>query len=558
MKKKLLILVCIMMMLFGSVLTVSAAETSDSSEPETYHYYYNENAKRYNMYEKYFVYEMSSELDSDRLIAGIYFEDRNSISLIILNDAGVAYSVDELHRPVVKTYEVLEDTGINGADSYYSIGQRVYAININREWNEYTTHSGISYMRMSTNIPYFSTEDEAVNYLKTGDLTGNLNDLTDTDKMEEDSSFAFTGFTADSTGKTGYIKANWTGTTHDDKIDTYKEAKYTVHAGYAFTAQPGQIATIDSNCFDGDIADKGFLQTYNSLKASDDTLFLRYLKVVPYYTIGDGLFGQSYKGKPCTIWLNEDGSIENIDIEDNNGGGGSSLYEYDYDFKLCNFKFGWSSFLFDKTAKLIHWSGSTKDNLIKFNGYKNSFVDVSVLGVDSSGATKEFDFFDIDKYLEEINVHQNSLTTSNSFNVSGKKFNEYMIDYDCQFEGFLKLTPCYKVKDKVYIGTTSLVNIYTGEVSEITKDEDNDDIITPVVPPSDNPDKPVEDIPGIGDIDDITDIVPFFINLIKAFIGGIGEIPQFLNYVFPFLPVEICYMLSLGMIICVVLRVIGR
>lgn len=315
------------MMLFGSVLSVSASEvsinTSAASSVGVTHYCIQDNYTGWSYLSFLESVRTLSVKLSDRtmhyFVSNVplhyqaYFTRYDSDKTLDENLEAAAYNV------ISNQYFLIDDSGsryfsLSDCDYYfYSItimdSSTISECNYTPITYDYSEHVYNSKnMYEDRDILYYILTGTDISF--TGDVSA----------MEEDATFAFTGFTAGSTGKTGHIKANWTGTTHDDKIETYKEAKYTVHAGYAWENPIADAATpvakVESNIFGGDIADKGFLKTYNLLKPENENQYLRYLKVIPYYTIGEGLFGQSYKGLPCTIWLNSDGSIEKV-VNDN-------------------------------------------------------------------------------------------------------------------------------------------------------------------------------------------------------------------------------------------------
>ena len=402
----------------------------------------------------------------------------------------------------------------------------------------------------NTNVPMFDSQEDAEKYYKTGDPSWMLNDYYD--NMKTDETFGLTGFTADNT-----ITASWTGTSHDDVIDTYNQADVGIRPGYAYKSAPGQIAVRGMVIEEYEIANKTFTKLYDELTHSDDTLFLRYLEVIPTYQKES--LGDVYKGKSCWIWFNADGSIEKVenDFADGEHGGGGRSSARDYDFELvdvyCN------TMPFNADARFVCWDETTKDDLIRNYGYKNTYVEIFCEGISSDDVIQKFDCTDLMHTITGkavIYVHRDSSLNGLDFTVAISDLSAFIIESNSSFDfdGLIYITPHYIRGNVDYIGNSTMINLYTNEVTIV---EDPDD------PNPDDPEEPETEeddpeLPEIGDVEDITDVFPYFINLIKIIINSIGCIPKFFGVIFPFLPVEIRYVLSIGFVLALILRLIGR
>ena len=577
MKKKLLIIVSALMMLFGSALTVSAEE-SDTEEtaivkPLEYVELYYEDKKLWldddgTLLKGGYRIEVSIDKQLDTPVYACFIkldskgsEERPWYELYVYDydkqsfESG-SISIGEDSSSIIQ-YNIDKDGNETVAsENVFSILNALwlYAEVVDFDgWRQFDTLD-----TLVTNIPMFDTEESAKNYFVNGDRSGIINDSYD--NMVSDDSFGLKGFQADNT-----ITATWTGTTHDDVIDTYNKAKVGIRPGYAYKSAPGQIAVRSTVLQEYDIADKTFTKLYEELKPSDDTLFLRYLEVIPNYQ--KTALSTMYVGKSCWIWFNADGTVEKVVNDFERSGGGSSDSEYNSDFyliKVKGFADSISEWLKDPIY-YIEWKGTSLDEelLADYVEPDDTSVSVYCIGVSDSGVKKQYDYLALDPFIDELTIWSKFGMVTNTFNqfeINLDVIEATMLQDGLTFEGEFYLVPQYKKDSRQYIrGCTTSVNIFTGEVNNIVEEPGEDDVIVPVTPPDDDDDDDDDpDDSGLPDIGGIGDIPTFMINLIKSFFGFVGYVPNLLGVIFPFLPTEINYLLSLGLVVSVVLRIVGR
>lgn len=586
--KKYTVLVMSFLLLSLPVLSVSAA--APEKNDEGYYYFVNLSGRRADYYEHYFTYNATAGGYSDNLLAALY--DTTTYEYCILNlysitDGEVSLISRNASIPVL-SYEVLADTGHADSDNFFKVGNNLYPSIIKGEWHDFGEKKLSSYQDITTNIPYFSTEEQVIHYLETGDLTGNQNPYDPMDDLELDTTYKFIGFSATSEGKNGSIKVKWSGTSHDKmagnytKMEYYVSATYTTGEGDTGHGGGGGSRDVDStehggggssrgddedissevytesNIFSGNISEKGFSKLYNFFRPPDSTYYLHSLKITPTYTIGYGSSEKTKRGWPYSIYFDTDGNLTTGDGE--HGGGGGSKDAYDFDFELSGLQVSRLSGLLvvDKTSRQIYWSSTTKDSFIKELGYSNTGVNVYCIGVNSENNTIEkIPYENIDKYFLTPYVHQNFLTTSNSFDVSGKEIETYIEGLGLKFNGLLYLEPYYVEGITEFSGKISVINIYTGDTSAIDPGDSDNPPDTPDLP--DEPDLPDDpDLPDIDNIESPLDIFPYFLKLIKGFFVDIGQIPVFLSYLFSFLPRNVMHILEASLICALILRILGR
>lgn len=557
-----------MLMLFGSALSVSAEETTTETEETTnvvkpiqYVKLKNDSYVDYNdeSLSIWWSIRIDELLDEPMYICLIKNENYSSEYESVYDDFIYSYESESFSDAGNlfhgTTYQYCKTPDVDWYLNSTNIKTNLYNGIYEKEYDSGTVTYRVT--EWNTNVPMFDSQEDAEKYYKTGDPSWMLNDYYD--NMETDETFGLTGFTADNT-----ITASWTGTTHDDVIDTYAQAKVGIRPGYAYKSAPGQIAVRCSVLEEYEISDKTFTKLYDDLTHKDDSLFLRYLEVIPNYQKES--LGAMYVGKSCFVWLNADGSVEKIENELHDGehGGGGSSRKRDYDFELLDVYCGTMPFNSDK--RLVSWEESSKDDLIRNLGYENTYVSIFCEGVSSDGTTQKFDCTDSMMTItgkSPIRVHSSSYLMGDDFTVAITDLSSFIIENDSlyDFDGIIYIIPHYIRADVDYVGNTTMINLYTNDVS-IVDDEDSDDEEDESGDDDEEEDddsgsNPI-DTPDIGDITDITDIFPYFLNLIKILINSIGVVPKFFSTIFPFLPLEIRYILSIGLVLALILRLIGR
>lgn len=573
--KKYTVLVMSFLLLSLPVLSVSAAAPEKTDEG--YYYFVNLSGRRADYFEHYFTYNATAGGYSDNLLAALYdtttFE-YGTLNLYSITDGKVSLISRNASIPVL-SYEVLADTGHADSDNFFKVGNNLYPSIIKGEWHGFGEKKLSSYQDITTNIPYFSTEEQVIHYLETGDLTGNQNPYDPMDDLEEDSTYALTGFSATSEGKTGNIEAKWTGTTHDKNSSDYESMEYHVSATYTTGEgdtghgggggsrdEEGNQETItggkqtEANILSGDISEKGFKKLYSFFKPPSGTYHLYSLKVLPTYTVD----GKTVKGKPSYIYFDSDGNITKV-VNEIHETQPELFDDSTFELKDVSVKNGPTAMLTGKLWHKISWSGTTKDNVLKNVSPDKTYISVFFYGSSEDGSRKLYDYEDVYTYLGTLRIFE----VANNVNGYGNSFEfatEQAINA-CEadgltFTGEVWLTPYYTVDNCIYKGKVTVVDVLNGKVGSIdpSDPEAPDKPVYPDDPDKpDNPDSPVINIPSI---DSISDVIPFFLSILKSFISGVGQVPSLLAYLFPFLPSEIVYLLTFGFVASVILRVLGR
>ena len=128
---------------------------------------------------------------------------------------------------------------------------------------------------------------------------------------------------------------------------------------------------------------------------------------------------------------------------------------------------------------------------------------------------------------------------------------------DCQNKGLLwdskiQLTPCYTKNGLLVIGEPVSVNINTGDVTQIEKNEDGSIRNEDVTPEgSIGASTPTSDF-------NITTYTTNFISFLQGSISAMGSLPALISTVFGFLPSFYVNAIGACLILILILRIIGR
>lgn len=432
---------------------------------------------------------------------------------------------------------------------------------VSKSGDRWTPHSGYGHSILlyphesyQGNVPIFSTIEDAEKYFINGDDSGILNKPDYENISTYDDTFGLTGFTADNT-----ITASWTGTTHDDKASEYAEMFVELTAGYAYIEAPGQVVTTEPYVGEYLIADKTFTKLRSELEVTDETLFLRCLKVTPYYKYESGWLSTPYKGVPSYVYLNPDGSLDSIDTgEDNYVVEDTTFY-----LKNVSATYTGGSYIFGESQKQIYWSGTSKDSLLGSVPPEDTLVVVCFVGYDENLNTKIFSYEELCEYklgmtLNDIRIKRGWNNTSNSFTFYTDTAFEMLEGQGYTFDGEVLLYPFFTLDGVLYEGRCSVVNVVNGEIKEIITDKDGNQEEVIIKPPETDSDGNVSGGGNDFAVGDIGDAPSYMLNLLNAFMGLIGAVPNLLSAVFPFLPIEIIYLISSGLVVAVIMRILGR
>lgn len=296
-KKLLLLLSCMLMLLIGSVLTASA-ETHTTDTGFSFIYYsgrdltaeFTSDGKQYKEILSNYSAVLIPYIDKENNKINVYALSSNPYTLRLRQIVDSEINVD------------LETTIENKLSWLGCYANSCFSVS--------STNENVTYDFEYNVIPDNMTVEEylkkIVSVLKI--VEGEI--ATNPDNMLDDDSFALTGFTATSDGSGGSIHASWTGTTHDDVIDTYNHADVGIRPAYSLKAYPTQIADRGTVMEQVDVSAKSWSQLYDAVNPADEDLYLRYLEFIPNYQKEP--LSPMYVGKSCFVYFNADGSVEKI------------------------------------------------------------------------------------------------------------------------------------------------------------------------------------------------------------------------------------------------------
>lgn len=255
---------------------------SATEDIETYTYTISESGKRANSSGNYFLYSASRSYVSQYPVVGVASDDRSSAHLFyykssVLKDA--YFTMD--------SYSCIENTGVSNAESFYTVGNTSCGTELTHTW----TQSDVDcYVNVSLSFPVFNSVDSALNYLQTGDDSGQINkpSIETSDKMPIDcdlndyanylSGYKLTGFMADYA-----VNASWTGVEYPDTLNTsiVADERVYVRLAYAYKSQPTQIACEKWAPFYYQTDNlEGFIDV-SLCQPSDNSLYLRSVQFIP-------------------------------------------------------------------------------------------------------------------------------------------------------------------------------------------------------------------------------------------------------------------------------------
>lgn len=448
---------------------------------------------------------------------------------------------------------------------------------------------------IEADFPIFDSNDHALAFCRSGSQDGLLNpdSINTTDK-----SYSFTGFTMN--GKT----ARWTGTTErscakDVDVEEYVKVSY----AWATTTEPDNLGELQA--YDGEFptSDKQLTLPWSEMEnGKTDFQFIRQVKISPCYRVPNLAY---YIGQPVTIYYNADGSIDKISnpntpgildesipipvlsVDNDNGTFLFTNAQNDYKFELKG-RF-WSTddfYVFRKTPSLV-WQYkyltllknslttwvSVGDNMSTLSTY--SFGD---LGAESwndlintypienrniiTGEQQGwFSWANITGYNDAVTTLKTLLSTPYSlFNGYEVYVRYYVVCGDGSIR-YSKWTHYFNNLADADGSTGSIVddasNMNNGNQSDKgLTDSDIDNVENSGNSRNDVDAKPSSDFSV--DISNVTELFSQFINILKSFYSGMGQLPSLINAIFGFLPSWVSAMIGVSLFVIVILRIIGR
>lgn len=445
-------------------------------------------------------------------------------------------------------------------------------------------------------LPVFDSYESMTNYCLTGDKSGVVSEPQLPNNNDE--SYAFIGFTMN--GKT----ARWTGTTErsfakEVDVEEYVKVSY----AWATTTEPDKLGELQS--YEGEFAtsDKQLTLPWSEMeKGKTDFQFIRQVKIFPCYRVPHLAY---YIGQPVTIYYNADGSIDKISnpntpgvldesipipvlsVDNDNGTFLFTNAQNDYKFELKG-RF-WSTddfYVFRKTPSLV-WQYkyltllknslttwvSVGDNMSTLSTY--SFGDlgaeswndlISTYPIENRNIiTGEqqgwFSWANITGYNDAVTTLKTLLSTPYSlFNGYEVYVRYYVVCGDGSIR-YSKWTHYFNNLADADGSTGSIVddasNMNNGNQSDKgLTDSDIDNVENSGNSRNDVDAKPSSDFSV--DISNVTELFSQFINILKSFYSGMGQLPSLINAIFGFLPSWVSAMIGVSLFVIVILRIIGR
>jgi hypothetical protein len=459
------------------------------------------------------------------------------------------------------------------------------------------SYSHVAESKFSHSVYTYSTDEELYQYfcdVADKKIDASIPNIQDT----SDETYSFTGFTM--SGKA----ARWTGTTErscakDVDVEEYVKISY----AWATTTEPDNLGELQS--YDGEFStsDKQLTLPWSEMEnGKTDFQFIRQVKISPCYRVPNLAY---YIGQPVTIYYNADGSIDKISNPNTpgvldesipipvlsvNNDNGTFLFtnaQNDYKFELKG-RF-WSTddfYVFRKTPSLV-WQYkyltllknslttwvSVGDNMSTLSTY--SFGDlgaeswndlISTYPIENRNIiTGEqqgwFSWANITGYNDAVTTLKTLLSTPYSlFNGYEVYVRYYVVCGDGSIR-YSKWTHYFNNLADADGSTGSIVddasNMNNGNQSDKgLTDSDIDNVENSGNSRNDVDAKPSSDFSV--DISNVTELFSQFINILKSFYSGMGQLPSLINAIFGFLPSWVSAMIGVSLFVIVILRIIGR
>lgn len=365
--------------------------------------------------------------------------------------------------------------------------------------------------------------------------------------LDTDSGYSLINFTADNK-----INASWAGTYKGDIVveDAYLDITFI----YA-SAVPDYILT-DTLSYESkiDTSNLSFYIPWENVQNENTDLYLRTIVVVP---VGIDASGNYVKGVSSSVILNEDGSINEISASTNSfttlydeivhgGGGNRRGVEYLSDFYLKNVivKQGTLSL-----KDVIQWEGCTNN------------IDYLIVPDSDTLVICTVVLYDINL---DIVVEAYDYTTigSGSMVVDIEELKEKYSELEYLWNGEVRLTPSYKIDNKLYIGQQTSINLFDGSVLNEGIDEEGNFVIEDVTDSNisnSNKDTIFDNAADyMNDPEALAKYTSLFFGFLSNLVALMGDLPSIFAAVFSFLPAFYTNLIGMIFVIALVCRFLGR
>lgn len=560
MRKKFLhiftILTVAMTMLFGSVLTVSAEEINssyiedfiskvaveesmDSNITVYTKYPFGKNSEKFGTYcimpmsynsssKKYYKYTDGiykfAVTDSLGDLWVTYF--RQSIPVVVEPCRFSAFSNENFIQPDLS----YENSVIF---NWYDLGTFENGV----KW--YYTSVKISGEDKVFNVPEISvpgTYQEFINQIKTKSAEYTIENLPEIPK--EDENFTFVDFKGNE-----YVSATWNGTSFDDRKEEFDTMGYEVVVGYAMNLQ---IMTHETILENGDLSTNKWSKKLELLKHEDETLYTRYVSFTPFYTVGS----QKCKGKSSILWFDANGNLDYVPTGELTMLEDSSFYIKGLSIEESNI-----GIIDGSVRSHISWTGTTKDDMIAKIPLDKSYADLLVLCYDSSYKPIYKDLYDIDPDFQggqPLSLRRAINDSSQAFYLNTSLIDDRVTALGLTFSGKIYITPYffYESENTIYKGSPSVVSLFSNTIPT-----NPDPVPTPSIKPNPSA-SPTSPLDG-GEIT-IENSLGTFWDILRSLFNNLGQLPQLLKEVFPFIPDPVFIMIGAFLVIVLILRILGR
>lgn len=480
---------------------------------------------KYSKSRHYYIYcsNVRVEFDTDVIVA-YYVAPKNSIYDERIENPNLNIAID------------------SGSSTYWSffnkslVNYSYLMLNSDGEWVPFSMAMPTSFYTsklIETNVPIFDTEKEAINYINSGG-----DPIVETEENIYFKDFQYSG--------SSLLHCSWSDVYYNpltlgipDLEQSYFTVEITSLTPGAGT-DPAIFADYGGNYNLFSVKEWNLPLSLITLDDNDATVFCA--KFTPHLVTSSG---NCYFGNTVTVRFNKAGAIDVV-IPDINR---ETVYD-----SSCNFV----GMNYSATSK-DHTGVGTEDvnnvnilwNSISHTYDVSSFTNPKITITSASGKSVDLNNF---VYGGNIDYKKgNGYFELNKLNCISMLFDSPPSSSNtCVW--YINLTPTYTDGYNNYYGNPFVIKMenYTAVTGGIATP---DDPLTPVeeVPPRDwidpDPTPPI----------DITDFdFSYFTDLLGSLKDSIGGVPSFVGYCFSFLPAPVIAALAFLIIVCVILRILGR
>lgn len=403
-------------------------------------------------------------------------------------------------------------------------------------------HFWNSFIGLSTNIPIFGSLESARAYANTGDDSGQLNKPP---VVESNVDFSLKNFGASVSGDPLYIHAGWDGVnglyggsiftdfinveikpTYFIKLNTDEEMKD--------FAKPATV-TIPLSDYYFETAYRNYM-----FDCPYENCWL-YLDFTPVFY--DELNNRYIRGQGTTISISPDGKIEDYILPD-------SAKSLNYD-SGCMFSSPYCNYNESDMRYYIGWEHVTHS----FDVVSSS-IRIDLITVDGcyTYSTNDFTWNESFIVLNRSDVDKFLIANDSSISLNSIRIIPYYKSTFYNFYGnsmLINVNGYSSVEDNIYMSTT---DPYFDPDCLLYQPYPKDD---PIIVDGITPSESTENDSTFGGFN-FENIMSNFFTMISALLSSAGRVPSLVSKVFSFLPGVYSSMIMTALIICIILRVLGR